>query len=158
MSGTSERVRRDLALVALLVTAAVVLGLARNSLSAQPLPLSGTSPAPMSYLETADQVLQAQRLQEAVLVDSRPAEAYAQDHIKGALSVPYGEREKLLATLVETIPSSTLIIAYCDEGCDSAPRLASWLQGNGWRRAAVFRGGMRQWRQLGLPISLGEAP
>ena len=154
----SRRVRRDLAFVALLVAAAAVLGLARNSLSAQPLPLSGASPAAVSYFETGDEVLQAQRLREAVLIDARPAEEYAREHIKGALSVPYSEREQSLATLVETIPSSTLVIAYCDEGCDSAPRLASWLQGKGWRRAAVFRGGMAQWRQADLPLSRGEAP
>ena len=158
MSGMSKRIGRDLALVALLVVAATVFGLARNSLSAQPLPLSGASPAAVTYLETGDDVLQAVRLQDAVLIDARTAEEYAQDHITGALSVPYSEREQSLATLVQTIPGSTLIIVYCDEGCDSAPRLASWLQGNGWRRAAVFRGGMSQWRELDLPISRGEAP
>ncbi len=158
MSGMSRRVGRDLALVALLVAAATVLGLARNSLSAQPLPLSGASPAAVSYLETGDEVLQALRAQDAVLIDARTAEEYARDHIQGALSVPYSEREQSLATLVQTIPGSTLIIVYCDEGCDSAPRLASWLQGEGWRRAAVFRGGLTQWRELDLPLSQGGTP
>jgi len=158
MSGMSKRVGRDLALVALLVAAATVLGLARNSLSAQPLPLSGASPAAVSYLETGDEVLQALRSQDAVLIDARAAEEYARDHIQGALSVPYSEREQSLATLVQTIPGSTLIIVYCDEGCDSAPRLASWLQGEGWRRAAVFRGGLTQWRELDLPLSQGGTP
>ena len=158
MSEKGRRIGRELALVALLVVAATVFGLARNALSAQPLPLSGASPAAVTYLETGDEVLQAVRLQDAVLIDSRTAGEYAGDHIKGALSVPYGEREQSLATLVQTIPGSTLIVVYCDEGCDSAPRLASWLQGNGWRRAAVFRGGISQWRQLDLPISRGEAP
>jgi rhodanese-related sulfurtransferase len=158
MSGMSKKVGRVLVVAAALVVTAAVLGLARNSLSAQPLPLSGASPAAVSYLETGDDVVQAQRLQDAVLIDARTAQEYAQDHIKGALSVPYSEREQSLAMLVETIPSSTLIIAYCDEGCDSAPRLASWLQGKGWRRAAVFRGGMSQWRQADLPLSQGEAP
>jgi len=158
MSGMSKRVGRDLALVALLVAAATVLGLARNSLSAQPLPLSGASPSAVSYLETGDEVLQALRSQDAVLIDARTAEEYARDHIQGALSVPYSEREQSLTTLVQTIPGSTLIIVYCDEGCDSAPRLASWLQGEGWRRAAVFRGGLTQWRELDLPLSQGGTP
>jgi rhodanese-related sulfurtransferase len=158
MSGTSRRVRRDLALVVLLVAAGVVLGLARNALSAQPLPLTGAAPAKVSYLETSDEVLRAQRLQNAVLIDSRLTADYQSNHIRGALSVPYDNRRQSLATLVEKIPSSRLIIVYCDVGCDSALRLASWLQGQGWRRTAVFRGGMSEWLQLRLPTSRGAAP
>lgn len=158
MSEMRTRIRRDLAVAALIVAAATIVGLARNSLSAQPLPLTGVSPAAVTYLETADEVAQAVDLQEAIVIDARSAEEYAQEHITGALSVPYEEREKSLATLVEKIPRSSLVIAYCDEGCDSAPRLASWLQDNGWRWAAVFRGGMTQWRDRDLPISQGAAP
>ena len=158
MSGTRKRIWRDLAIAALIVVAAAAVGLARNSLSAEPLPLTGASPATVSYLETADEVAQAVSLQEAVVIDARSLEEYAREHIKGALNVPYDERDKALATLVEKVPGSTLVIVYCDQGCDSAPRLASWLQDNGYRWAAVFRGGLTQWRDRDLPISRGEAP
>jgi rhodanese-related sulfurtransferase len=150
-----KRIWRDLAIVALLVVAATVVGLARNSLSAQPLPLTGASSAAVTYIETGAEVVDAVRLQNAVVIDSRPAEQYAAEHIEGAINVPYGERAQSLDTLVKTIPGSTPVIVYCDEGCDSAPRLATWLQGEGWRRVAVFRGGLTQWRDLGLPLSLG---
>ena len=44
-----------------------------------------------------------------VLVDTRPREAYAQGHIKGAVNVPLAE----LATLAPKLPREKELVTYC---------------------------------------------
>jgi rhodanese-related sulfurtransferase len=135
-----------------------VLGLLQNALLADPLPLTGTSTtAAATALTTTDQLRQ-DLATGAVLIDSRPSDQYAAGHIKGALSLPFEERQKLLEQFVETVPSSTRVIVYCDAGCDTAPRLASWLRGKGWSDAAVFQAGYSAWQDAGLPVATGEQP
>jgi len=160
MSRARGRLRYDLLAVALIIAAAVVLGLLQNSLLAQPLSLTGAteSSATSAPLKTPQDVRNALTREGAVLIDSRETAQYETGHLKGALSVPFSEREKRYEELLRTVPSSTRLIVYCDQGCDTAPRLASWLRTKGWSDVAVFPGGYSAWLGAGLPVSKGAQP
>jgi rhodanese-related sulfurtransferase len=160
-AGRGPRLRTDLLAAALIVAAAVVLGLLQNSLSAEPLSLIGAtaeSAATSAPLKTPEDVRNALAQGRAVLIDSRDSVQYEAGHLKGALSVPFSEREKRYAELLRTVPSSTRLIVYCDQGCDAAPRLAAWLRSKGWADVTVFTSGYSAWAGAGLPVSTGAQP
>jgi len=96
MSRARGRLRYDLLAVALIVAAAVVLGLLQNSLLAQPLSLTGAaeSSATSAPFKTPQDVRNAVAHEGAILIDSRETAQYEAGHLKGALSVPFSEREK----------------------------------------------------------------
>ena len=58
---------------------------------------------------TADQAHAMSQAGSAVIVDVRTADAYAEAHVSGALSVPEGQ----LAALVDDLPKDKAIITYC---------------------------------------------
>ncbi len=95
-TGRGPRLRTDLPAIALIVAAAVVLGLLQNSVSGEPLSLTGaTEPsAATASLETPQDVRDALAQENAVLIDSRETAPYEAGHLQGALSVPFPEREK----------------------------------------------------------------
>lgn len=151
------RLTRDLLAAAIIVVAAVVLGLVQNAVSADPLPLIRQSTPTVAAVTTPQQV-KREAAAGAVLIDSRSEEEYFAGHIKGALNLSYADREQLAEQFVRTVPGASRLIVYCDIGCDSSSRLASWLGAKGWTDIAVFEGGVSAWRDAGLPVSTGAQP
>jgi len=81
----------------------------------------------------------------AVLVDVRPAEAYAAGHIDGAQSWPYDRIEA--ASVAEDVPEALRgkdLLLICDGGILSA-FAAARLEGIGGVRVWNVRGGMQVW-------------
>lgn len=72
-----------------------------------------------------------------VLIDLREKQVYRQEHIYGAVNVPYEELERY----VFGIPKNIVIILYCDRGILSL-RAGKKLARNGYKVAALA-GGMR---------------
>ena len=136
---------------AMLVVVAMIIGLVQNSAAGHPLLLTSAGLPAVETIDESHGVERALR-QGAVLIDARSSDQYAGFHIKGAVSVPYDDRAEYLSNLIRRVPSTTQVIVYCDEGCTAAPRLADWLRSHGWRDIAVFRGGIRLWRQQGNPV------
>jgi 3-mercaptopyruvate sulfurtransferase SseA len=62
--------------------------------------------APRISLEDAKKDFDAGK---AIFVDSRSAESYKQNHIKGALNIPFGDAEARW----KEIPTDKKIIVYC---------------------------------------------
>lgn len=153
----TSRLSRDLLAAALIVAAALVLGLLQNSVSADPLPLVHQSTPAVAVIDSAPAV-RDQASAGAVVIDARSAEDYAAGHIAAALDLPFADREKLAERFVRAVPSSSHVIVYCDTGCDAAARLAGWLVAEGWTDVAVFPDGISAWRSAGLPVSSGTRP
>ncbi len=96
---------------------------------------------------------------KAVFIDARIKEEYVEGHIKGAISVPYEDREELIAHLRDTIPQDKRIIAYCDGAdCAQSNMLSGYLIKQGWRDTWVFKEGFPAWRDAGLEIGVGDKP
>jgi len=92
-----------------------------------------------------------------VFVDTDDPEAYAAEHIKGAVNVAYDptvdarEQDQLLSAL----PGDKLIVFYCN--CaheeDSAPMvLEMWELGYDRAKVKALKGGLTRWEQLSYPL------
>jgi rhodanese-related sulfurtransferase len=87
-----------------------------------------------------------------VILDVRPQEEYEAGHIPGAVSMPLGEMQGSLSSL----PRDAEIVAYCrGTYCVLAPQALKLLRRHGFR-ARRFVEGLPEWRQAGLPISVGK--
>ena len=92
------------------------------------------------------------RNQEAFFIDARSAEKYADGFIGEALNVPLEDYET--GKVRVPVPKSTLIVLYCDGGdCDTSELLAREMAKDGYRRLRIYKGGIEEWVQLGMPLS-----
>jgi rhodanese-related sulfurtransferase len=98
------------------------------------------------------------RAGEAVFLDARTADLYAQGHVMRALSAPAGESEGSLPAFFERLPSTGPLVVYCEGGdCQSSLALAERLREKGFTDIRVFSGGWEDWARAGLPGEKGDA-
>ena len=93
---------------------------------------------------------------EAVMVDVRALGSYAESHITGALSVPYSD---ILARAPQFADQPKIVITYCDCPAEETSHAAAIeLRDAGIDNVRVLQGGIRGWRNAGLPVSSGNRP
>jgi len=92
--------------------------------------------------------------QDLVVVDGRSAEAYAREHIPGAVSIPHRSiSQASLAGLAKT----PLYVAYCDGiGCNASTKTAIKLATAGFRVKELI-GGLDWWKREGYATEGTEA-
>jgi rhodanese-related sulfurtransferase len=91
-----------------------------------------------------------QQAQGAVLVDVREREEWEQGRAQGAVHLSKGVLELRIEDVVPD--PSTPIICYCGGGSRSA-LAADNLQKMGYTNVASMAGGIKAWKNEGLPIS-----
>jgi glyoxylase-like metal-dependent hydrolase (beta-lactamase superfamily II)/rhodanese-related sulfurtransferase len=90
-----------------------------------------------------------------VLLDVREKDAYEAGHIPGAKHLPRGQLELRVNT---ELPDPTArILSVCEFGHISTLAAAT-LREMGFLRAAALDGGMKAWRDAGLPLTPGSEP
>lgn len=83
-----------------------------------------------------------------VIVDIRPASAYAEGHIQNAISMPVSN---LISMMGSTVPAGKRIAVYGATNTDAAfAAMAFNIFGN--REAYVLSGGISAWQQAGMPV------
>ncbi|MET0404629.1 MAG: aminotransferase class V-fold PLP-dependent enzyme [Cystobacter sp.] len=101
----------------------------------------------------AEELHRAPRQREAVLLDVREAEETAAGTLEGAVRLPRGLLE---LHVQEHVPhADTPVVVYCGGGVRSA-LAADVLLKMGYTRVRSLAGGMKRWKELGLPLSGGE--
>jgi len=91
-------------------------------------------------------------LGDAVLIDVREDDDWREDHAKGAKHLSRGVIE---LEIEEQVPDlKTPIICYCGGGSRSA-LVAESLQKMGYENVRSLTGGMRAWKEAGLPTGDG---
>ena len=81
-----------------------------------------------------------------VVVDGRSADAYAQEHIPGSISLPH---RGISYNSTETLDKSKLYVCYCDGiGCDASTRTALKLLTLGFEVRELI-GGLDWWKRDG---------
>lgn len=149
--------------LALLVWSAAV-ALAVNALRLDRIALVGDfSPAARFTAPTGERIdiplEEAEKLfftRAAVFFDARPAEDYANGHIRGARSLPLQELDLRFLELTADLDLETPIVTYCDgETCTLSHELALFFRDAGFRNARVLVNGWTLWRQAGLPAETG---
>jgi rhodanese-related sulfurtransferase len=91
-----------------------------------------------------------QRGEKFLLVDVREESEFAKDHLPGAIHLGKGVIER---DIEQRVPdTSTPLILYCGGGFRSA-LAADNLQKMGYTNVLSMDGGIRGWRERGLPLT-----
>ncbi|HNW59890.1 MAG TPA: rhodanese-like domain-containing protein [bacterium] len=84
----------------------------------------------------------------ALLLDARSRDEYRAGHLPGAVSLPYENWNAEMAQ-VDQLPHDRWLVCYCDGGgCELSEHLGLELVGRGFKKVAVYRGGIEEWQQL----------
>jgi rhodanese-related sulfurtransferase len=97
------------------------------------------------------------------MVDTRAANEYAEQHVKGAKSVPYREKSAKAADFdaaqdsfdLAKLPAdkSAPIVFYCNAGeCWKSYKASVVAQRAGYKAIHWMRGGIPEWKSKGLPV------
>ena len=90
---------------------------------------------------------------QAVFVDARKSEEYAELRIQGAVNLPPDAREAFQKTPWTEMPKDRDIVVYCgQEACDNALKAAEKLQALGFTQVVAFLGGFKAWDEAGYPV------
>ena len=83
------------------------------------------------------------------LLDVRSRSDYDKEHIKGARSLPLDEIE---GRSKPTLGQDEDIIVYCDSFvCSASTSATKLLMRAGYKNVRDYKGGLREWKQAGLP-------
>lgn len=93
------------------------------------------------------------------LFDTRVASEYAEEHIKGAVSVPYGEKSKKEVNYDASadkfddtkLPPEKMIFQCNGKECWKSYKAAHWAIKKGKKEIYWFRGGFPEWKAKGYP-------
>jgi rhodanese-related sulfurtransferase len=86
--------------------------------------------------------------ENVVVIDARSAEAWAREHIAGAINVPHRE---MRADCVASIDRDALVVTYCDGiGCNASTKGALAMARLGFRVKELI-GGLDWWKRDGYP-------
>ena len=99
-------------------------------------------------IDSADLKTALDQGQELVVVDGRSAEAYAHEHIAGAISIPH---RSISEELLDGHAKEPLYVAYCDGiGCNASTKTAIKFATSGFRVKELI-GGLDWWKRDGYP-------
>jgi glyoxylase-like metal-dependent hydrolase (beta-lactamase superfamily II)/rhodanese-related sulfurtransferase len=88
-----------------------------------------------------------------VVLDVREKDAFAAGHIPGARHLPRGQLE---LRVDQELPDPTARIVTCCEFGRISTLAAATLRTLGFTHASALDGGMKAWREAGLPLTKGE--
>lgn len=148
---------------AVLLSLGVLLGLSLNYRLVSNV-LSGriaaptSAPAPSGEESLLPEPVTLEQVREllaagALAVDARDAEAYAETHLPGAVSLPLIDFEGQSSVFFEQVPRSTTLVVYCSGyGCPDSFDLSVLLLEAGYRDVRLFEGGLPEWSDAGLAL------
>jgi len=105
--------------------------------------------AKIPFMSLAELGARVARGREIVVLDVRERDAYAAGHVPGARHLPRGQLE---LRVNDELPDPTArIVTVCEFGKISTLAAAT-LRDLGFLRSAALDGGMKAWRESGLPL------
>ena len=123
----------------------VAIALISGGMLIWPLLRRGTGGPWVSTLEATQLINRS----DALIVDLRSAEEYANGHILGAKNIPLADLERRAAEL-EKHKAKPLIL-HCGDGNRTGSGVAA-LRGRGFDKVHNLAGGYNAWLQAGLPV------
>ena len=92
--------------------------------------------------------------EKAVVIDVCEPEEFAAGHVNGAKNVPLGQLEEKLAGVVKN--KQLPVVLVCAKG-PRAARAEGIAKKLGYEKAQALAGGMKAWRDAGLPVEKPKA-
>jgi rhodanese-related sulfurtransferase len=87
---------------------------------------------------------------DVLVLDARSPEAFADEHISGALNLPV---RRITAETTAAFARDRLIVTYCwGPGCNGATRAAARLAALGFQVKELI-GGIEYWKREGYPVA-----
>lgn len=84
------------------------------------------------------------------LVDVLSSESYANEHLKGAISLPLNEIEKKAAKVLK---KDDKIVVYCASfDCQASTKAAEKLLALGYKNVLDYKGGLADYKAANLPL------
>jgi rhodanese-related sulfurtransferase len=94
---------------------------------------------------------------QALFIDARPPDEYAELHISKSLNIYPSLLEAGGADQVAGIAKDREIVVYCGQvNCDLSLRVAEKLQALGFTRVTAFMEGFRAWDEAGYPADTNK--
>jgi len=125
-----------------------------------PVPLNPRGPEPLGFNPTpkttpAD-VIKAQldRHARMALLDARAPSDYTNEHVEGAVSVPFYDPDPYF----DQLPKNVWLVAYCACPHAESGQLAQKLASHGFTKVTVLDEGLGVWRSKGYPTRKGREP
>jgi len=88
------------------------------------------------------------------MLDARAPSDYTNEHIAGAVSVPFYDPDPYL----EKLPKDAWLICYCACPHAESGQLASKLQAKGFTKVTVLEEGINVWKNKKYPVAKGTNP
>jgi len=86
--------------------------------------------------------------EHVTVIDARPRQAFAREHIPGAINIPHREMSR---ETTAGIDRGALVVAYCDGiGCNASTKGALRMAELGFRTKELI-GGLDWWKRDGHP-------
>jgi rhodanese-related sulfurtransferase len=103
---------------------------------------------------TRDELVAALAAREVVVVDALPASYYEQQHLPGALNLV---ADDVRARAEHLLPGKdAAIVTYCSNtACANSHQVAGLLERLGYTDVRVYRDGVQDWVEAGLPVETG---
>ncbi|NLI16085.1 MAG: rhodanese-like domain-containing protein [candidate division Zixibacteria bacterium] len=94
---------------------------------------------------------------QAVFLDAREPDEYAEGHIPGAISFPFEEWEQYWDDIQKIITPEMKLVCYCGGlDCEASLDMARELKVLGYPNAYIFFGGVSKWLELKLPLEVSR--
>lgn len=122
-----------------------------------PVPLNPKGPEPSSFkvysaMTPADTIhAEMERGARFAILDARAPSDYLNEHIAGAVSVPFYDPSPYFAEL----PKDTWLVCYCACPHAESGQLARELANHGFAKVAVLDEGLGYWKSKGYPMASG---
>ena len=100
-------------------------------------------------LQPNDAVAKINR-EKAVIVDVREPEEYVKGHLTNAKNIPLAQLDERLPAVAKN--KSVPVILVCEKGA-RAVRAEAQAKKLGFTQAQAMAGGMKAWREAGLPVT-----
>jgi rhodanese-related sulfurtransferase len=88
--------------------------------------------------------------QDFTLIEVLLPELYKQWHIPGSINIP---ADDIKDTAPEKLSEDDEIVVYCRSStCGASDRAADALEDIGYKNIIIFRGGKKEWEEMGYPV------
>ena len=125
-----------------------------------PVPLNPKGPEPRGFKQhpgrTSIDVIKPEldRGARMALLDARAPSAYMNEHIPGAVSVPFYDPKPYF----DKLPRDAWLVAYCACPHAESRTLAALLVEAGFKKVTILDEGLREWRKRKYPTTKGTKP
>jgi rhodanese-related sulfurtransferase len=105
-------------------------------------------------IDSWDLKVTLERRDNFTVIDARSPEAYAAEHIPGAINIPHRKMDDATTT---NIDKSSTVVTYCDGiGCNASTKGALNMTKLGFKVKELM-GGLDWWKRDGHPTSGGSS-